>query len=73
MRDVLSDEHFISQLSEFLEGVKKVEDRQMAGASDISVQHSIIQLLKELTGKTVLGNCPFIQSMQPFSFTKSYE
>jgi hypothetical protein len=73
MRDVLSDEHFISQLSEFLEGVKKVEDRQMAGASDISVQHSIIQLLKELTGKIMPGNHQIIQSMLPFKFTKSYE
>jgi hypothetical protein len=73
MRNVLSDENFISQLSEFLEGVKKVEDNQMVDMCDIRAKLSIIQLLKELTGKTVLGNCPFIQSMQPFSFTKSYE
>lgn len=71
MRDVLSDEHFISHLSEFLEGVKKVEDRQMVGMCNTSVRHSIIQLLNELTGKIVLGNYPFIQSMQPFKFTSS--
>lgn len=70
MRDVLSDEHFISQLSEFLEGVKKVEDSQMVGVSDISVQNSIIQLLNELTGKIVLGNYALIQSMQPFKLTE---
>ena len=70
MRDVLSDEHFISQLSEFLEGVKKVEDRQMMGVSDISAQCSIIQLLKELTGKIMPGNHQIIQSMQPFRLTE---
>jgi hypothetical protein len=71
MRDVLSDEHFISQLSEFLEGVKKVEDRQMVGICDICVQRSIIQLLNELTGKIVLGNHSFIQSMKPFKYCDS--
>jgi hypothetical protein len=70
MRDVLSDKHFISQLSEFLEGVKKVEDRQMVGICD---QCSIIQLLNELTGKIVPCKHPFIQSMQPFKFTSSSE
>lgn len=71
MRDVLSDEHFILQLSEFLEQVKKEEDRQMVGMCNYRVKRSIIQLLNELYCKIALGNNPNIESMQPFKLTSS--
>jgi len=67
MRDVLFDKQFISQLSEFLEEVKKVEDRHMVvGMCDSRVRRSVIQLLQELYLKIVPFNYSFIGSMLPF-------
>ena len=66
MRDVLFDKQFISQLSEFLEEVKKVEDRHMVvGMCNSRVRRSVIQLLHELYAKIVPFNYPFIESMLP--------
>ena len=45
----------------------------MVDMCDIRAKRSIIQLLKELTGKIVPGNHQIIQSMQPFKFTGSRE
>jgi hypothetical protein len=69
MRDVLCDKNFISRLSEFLEEVKKVEDRHMVGMCTYSVRASIIQLLNNLAD-TLVDN-PNINSMQPFKLTSS--